>query len=105
MGIASRPIQIHIPQPHEAQKHIRKSDLRIRTVKVRIPNVSNLLDFIQENIVLLCSILHLLPDKPVQFQRIAVSGTGCLIQSKFYDMVVPDTYGIQIFMVQPEKEK
>ena len=76
---------------HKSKDDIDKCDLSARIINVRVLDLRDHLDLIDEYVVLLMLIRDTGPDKPVKLHWVSVSSIGELIKSESYDLFRPYT--------------
>ena len=105
LRIAAGHVDIRVSYFHQAEHHVDKAQLRFGIIYIRVLNLRDKLDLVDHHIVLLFRIADSLPDKLVQFHRIAVSGVGQLIQRKSDELILFHTLLPQVVCIQLEQQK
>jgi len=85
---------------HESENNIDKRYLGILIIHVRILNLGYKLDLINENVIPLLRIDHMITNILIQFQRITISGIFQYVQSQSDDLVFLHPFSQKPFPIQ-----
>ena len=104
LRITAGNIHIGIIHMHKSKDYINKCYLGILIIHVRIPDLRYKLNLIDENVISLFRINHMITHVFIQFQWITILGIFQYIQCQGNDLVFLHTFSQKPFPIQPKQQ-